>query len=142
MHFRGSYLELYLDGILSTSQILNMIGRDGALQFHLRSAESPLHYLVDSKTLFLSKTRTEIPNRNKKAWPITDARLTPGGFYEPDINHRIAIRDLGGVEAFNDFVEHLSRVEASKQEEVTQEAIAELKSLMRGHHIGAIRRVT
>ena len=42
----------------------------------------------------------------------------------------------GGVEAFTDCMEHLSQVAELKHDEGVGEAITELKSLMRGHHIG------
>ena len=42
---------------------------------------------------------------------------------------------MGAVEALNDFMAHLSRVGELKHEEGAKEAIAELKSLMRGMHI-------
>ena len=77
--------------------------------------------------------RNGILNRNKTTLPNTGAMHNPEEFYEPGINHRIAIREMGGVEAFNDCVGSLSQAEESKHEE--WESQTELKSLMRGHHI-------
>ena len=79
--------------------------------------------------------RHVISNRNKTTWYNTDTRPTPEEFYEPGLNRQIAIREIG-VEAFNDTMERLSQSEEWKHEEGTPEAITELKSLMRGHHIG------
>ena len=42
---------------------------------------------------------------------------------------------MGGVEAFNDCIHRLCQVEVLKHEEGTHEAITELESLARGHHI-------
>ena len=78
----------------------------------------------------------EISNRNKPTRSNADARLTPGEFYEPGSGQEIAIREMGGVEAFNDCIWHLNHVEELRREEGVRESIAELKSLMRGHHNG------
>ena len=121
----------------SANRLLEVVGRNGELQLHLPSAKSPMRYLVDSHTLIcLSEMRNVTSNRNKTTWSNTDTRLNPEEFYEPCLNHQISIRELGGVSGINDFMEHLSQAEESQREEGENEAIAELKSLMRGHHIG------
>ena len=125
-----------LDDTRSANRILNVIGCDGTLQLHFPSAKSPLRYLVDSQTLVsMSKMRNVIPNRNITTWFNTDARLTPKTVYEPGINRKIAIRELGVV-AFNDFIGHLCQVGQLKREEGPQEAITELQCLMRGRNFG------
>ena len=80
--------------------------------------------------------RSEIPNRNKSTGPHTDTRLNSAEFYEPCLNRQIAIRELVGGEAFNDFMEHISQVRELKHDEGMQAAVTELESLMRGHRIG------
>ena len=72
-----------------------------------------------------------IPNRYITTWPNTDDRLNPKEFYEQRHNQEIYIHDLGGAEALNDSTGHLSQVGGLKREEGTQDAVTELKSLMR-----------
>ena len=137
VHFRGSYLEVDLGGMRATYRILDGMGCDGALRLHLPIEKAPHHYLVDSKTLiFLSEMRNVISGRNKTTRSIADARRTPWEFYEPGINREIAIREMGGVGEFNDFMWSVRQVEGLKHEEGTQEAITELESLMRGRRVG------
>ena len=69
-------------------------------------------------------------------WANKDTRLNPNEFYERCLNHQIAIREMGGVEAFNDFAGSLSQLEELKQEERMREAITESKSLLSGNQIG------
>ena len=61
--------------------------------------------------------------------------LNPHTFYEPTANRQIAIRELGMGEACNDFMDHLGGVGDLKHEKGMKEAIAELKSLIRGHRM-------
>ena len=49
----------------------------------------------------------EIPNRNQATRTNTVALTSPREFPEPTHNREIAIHDLGGVGAFNDFMENL-----------------------------------
>ena len=65
----------------------------------------------------MSEMRNGISNRNITTRPNADTRLTPKEFRGPDINQQIAIREPGGVAAFNDFVGHLSQVEELRREE-------------------------
>ena len=51
--------------------------------------------------------RNEIPNRNQTTWANTDAMPSLDAFYEPTHNQKIAAHELGDVDAFNDFMEHL-----------------------------------
>ena len=82
VHFRGLYLAVDLEDILSTNRLLEVIGCDGELRLHLPRTKSPIRYLVGSKTLiFLSKMRNGIPNRGKTTWPNTDTRLNSNEFY-------------------------------------------------------------
>ena len=60
--------------------------------------------------------RNEYLNGNQTTWTNTDTRIKPLTFYEPDIQQRIAIHELGGEEEFNDFANHLANVEESKRE--------------------------
>ena len=78
--------------------------------------------------------RNGIADRNQTTWSNKDARLSPRGFYDPCLNRRISIHPMG-VEEFTDFVEHLSQSGELQREEWMDEAITELQSLMRGHHI-------
>ena len=80
--------------------------------------------------------RNEIPNRHKTTWPNAATRLNPEEFYEPGLNQQIANRAMGGVEALDDSMRHLSQVEESKHEEGGEEAITESKSLMSGRNVG------
>ena len=97
VHFMGSYLEVDLDDMPSTSRLFELIGRDGALRLHVPRTNPPINYMVDSQTLiFLTKMRNGLLNRNQTTWANTDTRLTPRDFYEPAINQKIAIRELGG----------------------------------------------
>ena len=80
--------------------------------------------------------RNENSNRNKTTWPNTGTRLNPDEFYEPFLNRQIDINEMGRVEAFNDFAEHISQAVGLKREEGMWEAVTELESLMRGDHIG------
>ena len=70
--------------------------------------------------------RNEIPNRRKTSRPNTDTRPNSRGFYDPGLNRQIANREPG-VEAFNDFMDHLSQVGELKHEEGMGEAITELE---------------
>ena len=95
----------------SGNRLLEAIGCGGESQLHLPSATSPIRYLSDSQTLIaLSKMSNGISNRNKTTRPNTDARLNSDEFYEPGLNRQISIREMGRVDAFNDFAEHLSNV--------------------------------
>ena len=91
------------------NRILDVIGRDAPLQLQLPSAKSPLRYPAGSQTLIsLSGIRNATPNRSITTWYNAATRLTPKEFYEPRLNHQIAIREMGGVEAFNDSIGRLS----------------------------------
>ena len=99
-----------LEDTIARNHILDVIGFDGELQMHLPSEKSPLRYLVDSETLIsLSVTRNVISNRNLTTRAGADTRLTPKGFYEPGINQKIAIHEMGRVEAFNDSIWRLGQ---------------------------------
>ena len=90
-------MEVDLEDMRSANRILAVIRRGWALQLNLPIAKSPLRYLVDSQTLiFASEMRNVILDRNKTTWSNKDATLSPKEFYEPDINRRIAIREIGG----------------------------------------------
>ena len=89
------------------NSLFGTIGRDGTLTLHIPSAKFPIHYLVGSRTLvFLTKMRNGYLRRNQTTRMNTDTRILPLTFYEPDFQHRIAIRGVGG-DAFNDFTNHL-----------------------------------
>ena len=97
VHFMCSYLEVDLGDMRARNQIQDVIDGDGALLVHLPNAKSPLHYLADSTTLiFLSEMRNGIPHQNLTAWDSACTILTPKECYEPGINQKIAIRELGG----------------------------------------------
>ena len=57
----------------------------------------------------------------------------PDRFYEPGLQHRIAVRELGWAGAFNDFVGHLGGMGDLKHGKGAEESIAELRSLIHGH---------
>ena len=127
VHFMGSYLEIAMGDLKSTGKVLDVLGCDGTLQFHVGSAKFPLHYLVDSQTsIFLSKARNEFLQRNPITWTNTDTRLSVREFYESDLNQQIASNELGG-QAYREFLDHLGRVEELKHEEGMKEAISEIK---------------
>ena len=97
VHFRGSYLEVDIDYMSSANRLLGIIGRGGALQLHVPSTKSPIHYMVDSQTLiFLPEMRNGILNRNQTTRTNADTRLTPKAFYEPTLNQEISIREMVG----------------------------------------------
>ena len=100
VHFRGSYFEVDLCDMRpanSPNSLFDLIGRDGALKLHVHSTMCPIHYLVDSQTLILlTRMRSEFLNRNQTTRANTDTRIKPQAFYEPDLQQRIAIRELGG----------------------------------------------
>ena len=136
VHFRGAYLEVSLGDLKSTDRILDVLGRDGTLQLHLAKTKFPLRYLVDSQALvFLKKARDEYVNSNPITWTNTDTRLSIREFYENDLNQQIATNELVGEQAYRDFLDHIGKVEELRREEGTQEAISELKTLMRGQRI-------
>lgn len=56
-----------------------------------------------------------------------------------ELNREIAIRELRGAVAANDYLGYLGQVSALRHEEGILDAISELDSLMRGRHIGYIR---
>ena len=55
-------------------------------------------------------------NGNQTTRAHTDTRVKPLTFYEQDLHRRIAIREMGGGEEFNDFIIHLANVEELKHE--------------------------
>ena len=57
--------------------------------------------------VFLTKMRNEYLRVNQTAWGNTDTRIRPLTFYEPDLQRRIAIREMGWGDAFNDSMDHL-----------------------------------
>ena len=62
----------------------------------------------------------------------TDTRSNPKDYYEPYINHHIAIYETGGDEAFNHFMKYLQQVSELRREERMGGNILELQTLMRG----------
>ena len=94
---RWPYIEVDLDDMLSANMLFGIIGRDGALQLHLPSAKSPIHYAEVSQTpISLSKMGNSILNRNQTRWGDTDARLIPKAFREPARNCQTDIREMLG----------------------------------------------
>ena len=81
--------------------------------------------------------RTEYLYGNRTTWTYTDTRIKPLTFYEQDLQHRIAIHELGGEEGFNDFANHLANVEELKREKGMKESIMELKSFIQIHRINS-----
>ena len=53
---------------------------------------------------------------NQTARANTDTWIRPLTFYEPDLQRRIAILDLGGGDAFNDFTDRLWNMGEAKRE--------------------------
>ena len=111
VRFRGSYFEVDLGDMRPANSLPWIIGRGGALRLHIQSAKFQIHYMVDSQTLIsLTKMRDEILNGNPTTRENTDTWVKSQTFYEPNLNRRIAIRDLGGEEAFNDFMDRLGNM--------------------------------
>ena len=81
--------------------------------------------------------RNEYLDGNQTTWNNTDTRIKPSTFYEQDLHQRFAIRELGGREEFNDYINHLPNVEELKHEKGTNESIMELKSLIQRHRINS-----
>ena len=80
----------------SANRLLDVIARDGAFQLHLHSAKFTIRDLMGSQALIvLAEMRHGIPNRNKTTRPNTDTRINPKEFYEPGLNQKIAIREMG-----------------------------------------------
>ena len=135
----GAYLEVDLEDMRSANRFLEVLGCDGKLRLHLPTTNSPIRYSVGSRTLIpLSEMRNGISNSNQTTtWGNTDARTSPDAFYEPNRKRPIAIHEMGGVGALNDFTEHLGSAGELKRGEGTKDAITELKSLIIGHRIGS-----
>ena len=127
VHFRGWGGSIYgvdLEDMRSANRLLEAIGCDVALQLHLPIARSPIRYLVEAQTLiFLSKMMNGISNRNKTTRPNAGTGLNPGEFYEQGVSQKIAIREMGGAESYNDFAGRLSNAEESTREEGAAGAI-------------------
>ena len=97
-----------IDDTRPENRLFGTLGCDGALPLRFPSTKFPIHYLAGSKTLIcLPQMRNGILNRGQSTWENTDTRLAHQAFYEPTINHPIAIHDLGGGSALNDFMDHL-----------------------------------
>ena len=79
--------------------------------------------------------RNEYLRGNQTTWANTDARIRPLTFYEPDLQRRIAIRELGEEDEFNDFTNHLGNMKELQHEQGMGESTAESKSLIQGHRI-------
>ena len=79
--------------------------------------------------------RNAILNRNQTTWTNTDARTSHRAFYEPTHNQPVAIREMGWVGAFNDFMENIGNVEELKPEAGMEDAVTESESLIRGQRI-------
>ena len=128
----------------SENSLFGVIGRDGELRLHVPSTQFPIHYLVGSQIPTpLTKMRNELLNQNQTTWANADTRIIPLKFYEPTLNHRISIREMGvgGRGAFNDFMGRLGNMEDSKREKWAREAIVGLKSLIHGQRLAAMRRI-
>ena len=81
----------------SPNSLFGLIGRGGAFRLHVPSTKLPIHYMVDSKTLIrLAEMGNDILNQNQATWANTDTRINPQTFYEPTLNRKIAIREMGG----------------------------------------------
>ena len=85
--------------------------------------------------------RNEYLNGNQTTWTNMDTGIKPLTFYEPDLQQRISIRELGCVwwwwGEFNDFINHLANVEESKHEKGMKDSIMELKSLIQSQRINS-----
>ena len=102
---------MVLEDARAKKRLLEVVGCDGAAKLRLPSKKYQIHDIVGSRTLIhLPQMRHGIPNRNKTTWPDTDTRLNSNEFYEPGINRKIDTHGMGGVEAFNDLMTHLSQV--------------------------------
>ena len=130
-----------LDDKLPANRLFEILGRDGALQLHFPSTKFPIHCVVVAQTLiFLSGMGNGILNRNQTTWENTDTRLIPQAFYEPTHNQKIPIREMwwwwrGG--SLNDSMDRLCNMGELKHEEGMEDAILELKSLIRGQRMGS-----
>ena len=60
---------------------------------------------------------SEISNRNQTTRTNTDAMTSHRAFYGPTHNQQIAIREMGGVESFNDCMGRWDNPEELKHEE-------------------------
>ena len=104
VHFGWEYFEVDLADMRSENSLFGIIGCDGASKLHIPSAKCPIHYLVDSQTLvFLTEMRSEYLRGNQTTWGNTDTRILPVTFYEPDLQRRIAIREMGRGRCFLKF---------------------------------------
>ena len=105
------------EDVRSANRPLELISCDGDSQLHLPSAKFQIHYLVGAQALIsFPKMGNGIPNRRTTTWSNTNTRPNSEEFYEQGTNQEISIREMG-VEAFNDFVEHLSPAGELKREE-------------------------
>ena len=77
------------------NRLLELLGFDVALQLHVASTKFPIHYMVYSQAIIpLSEMGNGILNRNQTTWGNTDTRLSPVGFYETTVSHRISTHEL------------------------------------------------
>ena len=114
-----------------TNSLFGIIGCGGTLTIHVPHTKFPIRYLVDSQTLvFLTKMRNEYLRGDQTTWANTDTGIRPLTFYEPDLHRRIAIRELGWGDEFNDFVNRLGNTNDLKHAKGMKESIVELKSLI------------
>ena len=91
-------MEVDLDDTRTTNRELEVIGRDGDLQFHLPTATPTLRYMAGSQTLISSSgMRNGSSARNPTTSANADTRLTTKEFYAPRHNRLLAIREMGGA---------------------------------------------
>ena len=60
-----------------------------------------------------------------------DTRLNRLDYYNADRNQEIATREMGWIDAFNDFIDYSANVSELEQEGVTGDEILEIKSITR-----------
>ena len=94
--FKGSYLDVDLGDMRPANSLYELIRRGGTLRLHVPTANFPIEYLVGHLALIsLTRMRNEPLGRNQTTRANTDTMLSPRAFYETNLNHRIAIRELG-----------------------------------------------
>ena len=97
VNFRVSYFEVDLCDMRPASSLFRIIGSGGPLTLHIPSTEFPIRYLAGSQTLvFLTKMRSEYLRGNQTTRANEDTRNRPLTFYEPDLQRRIVIPEMGG----------------------------------------------
>ena len=68
-------------------------------------------------------------------WTSIDTRLNPLGYYDPELNQKIAIHGQEWTGDFNDFMEYLWKVSELRHDAGARNNMMDLETIMRIRHI-------